>query len=120
MTSPERHRRLTGEGQLVEVSIAGKCLRPDLTDVDLVAQTIWSIVHGAASFELTIDKQEAWIDFKPRRERFAAALRTLVRAMFRDAAAGEKQLELVLADTPAFGEPKKAKKARAKPAPKKG
>jgi len=89
--------------QLVQQLMAEKYLRPDLTDVDLVAQTIWAIVHGAASLELTIDNQMHWIDFKPRRERFAAALRALVRAMCRDVSVAEKLFEQVLSDTPDFG-----------------
>lgn len=107
--------------QLVDSLMSGNYLRKDLTDLDLVAQTIWAMVHGAASLELLIDKQEAWIDFKPRRERFADALRTLTRAILREPEAGELQLERALSGTPDFGEPQaSAKKTRAKPATKKG
>jgi len=106
--------------QLVDALLAGNHVRPELKDPDLIAQTIWAMVHGAASLELLIHKQEAWIDFKPRRERFAEALRTLLRAMLREPAAAEEQLERVLA-TSDFGDDKpKAKKARAKVATKKG
>jgi AcrR family transcriptional regulator len=107
--------------QLVDGLLAGHHLRQDLTDPDLIAQTIWAVVHGAASLELTIDKQAAWLDFKPRRERFADALRTLTRALFRDVVAAEKLLERALADNPELGVPQgKAKKARGKGLPKKG
>jgi len=101
--------------QLVDALLEGKHLRDELTEPDLIAQTIWATLHGTASLELTIDKQHAWLDFKPRRERFAEALRTLIRAMFRDPVAAERQLEEVLQNTPEFGEPKpKAKKLRPK------
>jgi AcrR family transcriptional regulator len=101
--------------QLVDSLLAGKHLRDGLTDPDLIAQTIWAMVHGAASLELTIDKQDKWLDFKPRRERFSDALRTLMRAMFRDPVAAERQLDQVLASTPEFGDPKaKAKKTPGK------
>jgi AcrR family transcriptional regulator len=110
--------------QLVQQLMAEKYLRPDLTDVDLVAQTIWAVVHGAASLELTIDNQMHWIDFKPRRERFAAALRALVRAMCRDVPVAEKLFDQVLSDTPEFGEVSEAKKTKPKQsrakAPRKG
>jgi hypothetical protein len=107
--------------QLVDALLSGNYLRKDLTDLDLVAQTIWAMVHGAASLELLITKQEAWIDFKPRRARFADALRTLTRALLREPEAGENQLELALASMPDFGEPEAPpKKTRPKPAPKKG
>ena len=74
----------------------------------------------AASLELLIHKQEAWLDFKPRHERFAEALRTLLRSMLRDPAEAEQQLQRVLT-TSDFGDEKpKAKKARASKALKKG
>src|SRR5215216_850701 len=60
---------------LVEQLLGAGYLRPEVTDVDLASQTIWAMVHGVAALELTIDKQDKWIDFKPREERFADALR---------------------------------------------
>lgn len=99
--------------QLVDQLLAGKHLRAELTDPDLVAQTIWAVVHGAAALELTLHKQAPWLDFKPRRERFAEALRTLTRAMFRDAGEAEKRLDRALTALPDFGAaevPKKGKK----------
>jgi hypothetical protein len=56
-----------------------------------------------------------WLDFKPRRERFAEALRTLVRALFRDVESAEEQLEKALAETPDFGAPKPSGKPRSGP-----
>jgi len=100
--------------QLVVALMAGNLLREELTDPDLVAQTIWAMVHGAASLELTIDKQEVWLDFKPRGERFAEALRTLMRALLRHPEAAEAEFEHALAGTPDFGEPQAPKKTRAK------
>jgi AcrR family transcriptional regulator len=100
--------------QLVQQLMAEKYLRPDLTDMDLVAQTVWAVVHGAASLELTVDNQMHWIDFKPRRERFTAALRALVRALCRDVPAAEKLFEQTLSDTPNFGEFEDERKAKLK------
>src|SRR6188508_236454 len=42
---------------LVDLLLAGKHLRSELKDPDLVAQTIWGVVHGAAALDLIIDKQ---------------------------------------------------------------
>jgi len=98
---------------LVDALLSGGYLRPELTDPDLVAQTIWATVHGAAALELTIDKQEAWLDFKPRNERFADALRLLTRGMLRDPDGGERELDAVLADAlaePPAVPPKRKKK----------
>jgi AcrR family transcriptional regulator len=106
--------------QLVDPLLAGKYLRPDLRDPDLIAQTIWAVVHGAAALELTLDKQAPWLDFRPRRERFAEALRTLVRAMFRDAVEAEQRLEHALVAVPDFGAVETAGKPRARKATKKG
>lgn len=83
---------------LVEQLLGAGYLRPEVTDVDLASQTIWAMVHGVAALELTIDKQDKWIDFKPREERFADALRLLLRAVMRDPGPAEKQLEQLLAE----------------------
>lgn len=100
--------------QLVVQLHSGGYLRPELRDPDLVAQTIWAVVHGAAALDLTVDRQEPWLDFKPRRERFAAALLTLTRAIFRDVAVGEQRLERALQALPEFGtaQPKRKKAAK--------
>lgn len=82
---------------LVEQLLREGYLREDVQDADLAAQTIWAMVHGAASLELVIAKQEQWVDFRPREERFRDALLTMPRAMMRDAPAGERVLEEVLA-----------------------
>jgi hypothetical protein len=98
--------------QLVAALLSEGHLREDITDPDLAAQTVWAIVHGAAALELCIDKQDKWLDFKPRRARFSEALLALVRAMFRDPKVAEKQLNRVLEGSPEFGrhKPKSRKK----------
>jgi AcrR family transcriptional regulator len=86
---------------LVDAALAGNYLRPELSDPDLVAQTIWATLHGAAALELTIHKQDKWLDFKPRHERFAEALRLLMRGLLRDPEAGLRELEAVLLEAQA-------------------
>jgi AcrR family transcriptional regulator len=100
---------------LVEQLIAGGYLRPELTDVDLVAQSVWSILHGTAALDLIIDKQAPWIDFKSRRERFLQAQRTILRAHFRDPAAAEKQLALASQGMPGLSDSDAPAKTKAKP-----
>lgn len=105
--------------QLVEQLLAGGYLRPELTDVDLVAQSIWSILHGAVALDLTIDKQEPWLDFKPRGERFMQAMRTVMLAHLRDPEAAERELEQARAGMPELHEAlTQTKKQRKKPKPK--
>lgn len=104
--------------QLVVQLIDGGHLRPELKDVDLVAQTIWGTLHGAAALDIVLAKQDPWLDFKPRRERFTEALRTLVRAMMRDPERAERQLESALKAIPEFGAAA-AKKSQRPPSKKK-
>jgi AcrR family transcriptional regulator len=80
---------------VVELIEAG-ALRPELTDVDLVSQTIWAVMHGAAALELTLDKTETWIDFKPRPARVAAALELATHGLLRDPEHGLRVLAKVL------------------------
>ena len=76
-------------------------LRAELTDIDLVGQTIWAVVHGAASLEVSQSKAEPWLDFRPRSERFAAALEMAARAVARDPEAAARTVRTVLAEAEA-------------------
>jgi AcrR family transcriptional regulator len=69
---------------LVDELMRGGYLRKELTDVDLVAQTVWAAVHGAAALDLIVPKSKDWLDFRPRNERFAAALEAVSRSFARD------------------------------------
>jgi len=69
---------------LIDELMRGGYLRKDLTDVDLVAQTVWAGVHGAAALDLIVPKSESWLDFRARQERFAAALEMVARNMAKD------------------------------------
>jgi AcrR family transcriptional regulator len=52
----------------VEDGLAAGRFRPDLTDADLVTQTLWASVHGVAS--LTICKaDDPWVDCRPAETR---------------------------------------------------
>lgn len=73
-------------------------VRPELEDIDLVAQTAWGIVHGAAALELTLANTGLWLDFRPRSERFAAALEAVARSISRDPEDASARLRQVLAD----------------------
>ena len=73
-------------------------LRPELEDVDLAAQTAWAIVHGAAALELTLANTGPWLDFRPRSERFAAALEAVARSLSRDPEEAIRRLRQVLAE----------------------
>ena len=69
---------------LVDELMRGGLLRKELTDVDLVAQTVWAGVHGAAALDLIVPKSKDWLDFRARKERFAAALDMVSRSIAKD------------------------------------
>ncbi len=72
-------------------------VRSELEDVDLVTQTAWAIVHGAAALELTLANTEPWLDFRPRADRFGAALESVARTLARDPEEAARRLQRVLA-----------------------
>jgi len=86
---------------LVSELMRNELLRSELTDIDLVAQTIWATVHGAASLEVTQRKAEQWLDFRPRNERFAAALEMGARSIARDPEAASRIVRKVLEEAEA-------------------
>ncbi|HUR80261.1 MAG TPA: TetR/AcrR family transcriptional regulator [Thermoanaerobaculia bacterium] len=47
---------------------AANLLRDDLTDHDLVAQVIWSGIHGVVSLDIA-KCNDAWVDWRPMQER---------------------------------------------------
>jgi len=86
---------------LVSDLMREQLLRVELTDVDLVAQTIWALVHGAASLEVTLMKNDPWLDFRPRADRFAAALEMGARSIARDPERAASIVKKVWADAEA-------------------
>ncbi|HYJ08544.1 MAG TPA: TetR-like C-terminal domain-containing protein, partial [Polyangiaceae bacterium] len=86
---------------LVSELMHEQLLRAELSNVDLVAQTVWATVHGAASLEVTLAKAEQWLDFRPRSERFAAVLEICARAVARDPEAAARIVQKELAEAEA-------------------
>lgn len=99
---------------LVNDLLQNELLRPELTDPDLIAQTIWATAHGAAALDLIIPKSEAWLDFRPRHERFAAALELSARGFARDPERAVASLRRVLTSA-GFYEPRAASSPPAPP-----
>jgi AcrR family transcriptional regulator len=84
---------------LVDEAMQKGVLRADLRDVDLVAQSVWGAVHGAAALDLIVPRSEAWLDFRPRQERFAATLEMVARSVARDPEAAAQTVRRILAET---------------------
>ncbi|HTQ03625.1 MAG TPA: TetR/AcrR family transcriptional regulator [Polyangiaceae bacterium] len=83
---------------LVTALLEAQLLRPELTDVDLVAQTTWAAVHGVAALELTLPNAEPWLEFRPRNQRFAAMLELVGRALAREPERASATFRRVLAE----------------------
>jgi AcrR family transcriptional regulator len=69
--------------QSVEAALRAGKFRPDLTDADLIAQTLWAGVHGVASLEIS-KHQDAWVVWTPLGNRVDLMVNGLMRGMLRD------------------------------------
>ena len=67
----------------IEESIAQNRLRPELTDVELVAQTVWAGVHGVVSLHLA-KANDSWVKWRPAKKRVQKMLDTLVNGIVRE------------------------------------
>ena len=67
----------------VEEAIAQNRLRPELTDAELVAQTIWAGVHGAVSLQIA-KANDSWVKWRPAKKRVQKMLDILVAGIVRE------------------------------------
>lgn len=63
-------------------AIAQGLLRSDLDDPDLVAQIVWSAVHGWVSLRMT-KGNEPWVDWRPQKRSIEAVVDVTVRGLLR-------------------------------------
>lgn len=73
----------------VAQALAEGRLREALTDVDLVAQTIWAATHGVVSLEISKGSETKWVDWRPLRERMGAMIDLVLDSMVRGTRADE-------------------------------
>src|SRR6478672_5618627 len=71
--------------QLVRDSLEAGAFRPELTDPQLIAQTLWAAVHGVASLDIVMD-QDQWIDHRPLADRQRAMMDALMSGLMRSGA----------------------------------
>lgn len=57
--------------------------REDLTDVDLIAQTIWAGMHGVCSLQITMS-QDAWVNWSDISARLKLMQDVLLRGLIRE------------------------------------
>jgi AcrR family transcriptional regulator len=71
--------------------------RPELTDADLLAQTIWAAVHGVAALEITQCAQGG-IDWRALRQRSDLMLEAIMHGLARNPASGNERPALTDAE----------------------
>lgn len=65
--------------------IAQGRLRPEMDDVDLVAQVMWAGVHGVVSLHIA-KCSDRWIDWRPSDDRVNTMIDSLIRGLVREEA----------------------------------
>jgi AcrR family transcriptional regulator len=68
---------------VVEAVHASGCFRPELKDVDLIAQTIWAGMHGVCSLQITLSK-DTWINWSEISLRLQLMQTVLMRGLLRE------------------------------------
>jgi AcrR family transcriptional regulator len=69
--------------QTVEEAMAERRFRPNLTNADLIAQTLWSAVHGVISLHIA-KRHDKWVEWRPLEERQEVMLDITVRGMLKE------------------------------------
>lgn len=73
-------------GFLRETVAAGSrrgCYRPEFTDVDALAQLVWSAVHGVVSLHI-VKECDTWVEWRPALETAHALVEVMVRGLVRE------------------------------------
>jgi len=72
----------------VQQVIEAGCFREELRDVEAVSQMLWAGVHGVISLEIA-KGCDAWVEWRPIRERAEMILDVMLRGLVRQSAGGE-------------------------------
>lgn len=68
---------------MVLLAHSAGCFRSDLSDADLIAQTLWAGLHGVCSLEIA-KKQDCWVDWRDFETRVVTMQDTLMRGLLRE------------------------------------
>lgn len=79
--NPEEDAYAFLRGIVLDIQAQGR-LRDDLTDVDLVAQTIWATIHGLVSIEIAKCNDE-WVEFRPIEERLRMTIDAIEKGLLK-------------------------------------
>lgn len=67
----------------VQEAIGAGSFREELTDAELVSQTLWAAVHGVISLNIAKSK-DPWVDWRPVRDRAETMLDVTMRGLLRE------------------------------------
>jgi AcrR family transcriptional regulator len=73
----------------VQQAIDADCFREELTDAELISQTLWASVHGVISLHIA-KGCDPWVDWRPLQERAAMMPDVTLRGLIRQGGGGEK------------------------------
>ncbi len=100
--------------QLAAEAIAAGSIKPEFRDADLVAQILWSAMHGLTSLSITMCEKRA-IDMRPTDALTDAMIDTLMRGMASPAArSAESSPRLTARRPPDRGKKPKPSKSKAR------
>ena len=66
----------------VAAGVKAKRYRARVTDVALIAQTVWAGIHGAVSLEIA-KSQDPWVDWRPAKKRIAFMLDVIIKGLIK-------------------------------------
>ncbi|HSH96943.1 MAG: TetR/AcrR family transcriptional regulator [Methylophilaceae bacterium] len=67
---------------IVQDAFEGGHFRPELTNVDLISQTLWAGIHGACSLQISKGNDD-WVEWRPISERIQMMRETLMIGILR-------------------------------------
>lgn len=76
---------------VVEALEAGR-FRRELTDPELISQTLWAGVHGVTALQVTMH-DDPWLQWRPIRQRAALMVDVLMRGLLPTSSAGTRERE---------------------------
>ncbi len=68
---------------MVEQALAEGRFRPEFTDAELIAQTVWSSVHGVVSLHIAKCNDD-WVNWRPLEQRAKTMIDVVIGGMVRD------------------------------------
>ena len=67
----------------VQQAMDAGSFREDLTDAEMLSQTLWAAVHGVISLQIA-KGNDAWVEWRPMEQRTELMLDAIMRGLFRE------------------------------------